>query len=777
MKKYLSFLLSLTVLLVCAKTVIMKIEMKDGTVRYVDTETVDRFQITQLDEIPDNPISHEITETMTTEGAWYHGSMFGETDRAVTVTDTYVANEPADHVYKVSGWGKNCKPVVIKGQNQDTFISLEVPCQTTGYIDPDYGEIWIADAHNYNAEVLGVEKYDQSFFDDNVFTLSLVYYAPNYEDGKTYRVQAKEYIVTDKFSPELNLDISTVRVGKEIVSTVKLSTEHPEVIKTVKAYWYTYGHDSSTDYDYDELMRKVETEGKEFTVSDIPTEAFTLRPDSLNCYLYFLYIAYDKDGQSMGVKAKNETLLFPDGHLSSKSGTYYFTGIFITDARYDMETRYLSTDSTTQAVYTIRECPNYGINLDIIADDIYKKDADGNIPVYIRETPTGYTETLKGDTLDICVASQHIFREAHGQQYENHSYYSPEKGLFCLDNAYYLKDTTLWFGASYEYFILDGFDNPFVAGITPVINNSVTDDNGTTTVDVSFKVNAKSGLYCKAIITDKSAEEAVSYIVDNASGLPTYYCNDNPRATLTTDMAGELNLVTVLFDAHDKAIANGCTSFRVKDLSEWTYLGKAEFLDGWIGVGLRYSPTPYQVDLYKSTNDSTLYALDKPWGVEGCPVLSKNQTPGKANVLIQFNIYDGPVFVKPQKSGFSLEDYGELSVGNYEGCLLEKNPDVSLQAIYDYITSKGKGLSVFSDGIVEIPLPFFGFNDDFGYSWGNVEPVTIVFPEGVAGQNAEAKSASALKASATVKRPVPLTFDVQDTPVRAVTIPKSPVSL
>lgn len=304
MKKIFLTLLSLAALMVCAKTIIMKVEMKDGNVRYIDTEAVDEFSFLQLEEIPETPDDGYVTETVEGNACWYHRALFTNIDRGVQVTDRYVANNPVEHTFKISGWGNGCAPITIMGVQEGYDVALEVPCQPTGYNHPEYGAIWIADAAHYSADVLGSDMtvVNRSYYNaysmlqSDMMTLDVVYYAPDYQDGKTFSVAALEYIAAPGYGP-VDFNYAFLKETDGYVAHINATSE-AGLVDHIEACWKLV---EESENPFEELTTQLNNGGGTvFKVGEDPTALFTVKPDATHFNVVIVYRTYDAEGQIIG---------------------------------------------------------------------------------------------------------------------------------------------------------------------------------------------------------------------------------------------------------------------------------------------------------------------------------------------------------------------------------------------------------------------------------------------------------------------------------------------
>lgn len=558
MKKLLLSLLSLTVLMVCAQTIIMKVEMKDGTVRYIDTDAVDEFSFLQLEEIPETPVDNYLTENLWDNARWYHKSLFTNIDHNVKVTDRYVANNPTDHTIVISGWGNGCRSITLRGVQTYAGVNLEIPCQSTGYHHPEYGEIWIADADHYNADVLGQEyaarklSYYDSYY---LMRLDVVYYAPDYQDGKTFSSAAVEYITAPYYAP-VNFKYEITTDNNKFSANIQAST-YDGIVDHIEACW-----DAVAGYDDNlqtRLTEKLNSEGgTRFSISDNPATIFTVEPDAEHCGVMIVYKAYDFEGNIIGdataVSSNYFTIYEFSGLESEVTSGELHSILYAGDYPADLSVRYNPSEGVMGATYRITiGAPDAIV---VTADNIYNRNADNNIDVYIPETEM---TTDVGDGNTLCVATTDWFSENIRQIPTEPSYYSPENGVMKLHVIYYPKEIPgRYYIVGNEYFVHEGpeFDKPYVAPITTKVTEIADKGDGTKDVIVKYTQARHKADNIKSIVTELSVESAVDYIVENSGQITPVSCNNSREGSfiLNTSLSGDLRVVSVLFDTDGNVI-------------------------------------------------------------------------------------------------------------------------------------------------------------------------------------------------------------------------------
>ena len=470
MKK--SILLSVLILIavvVCGRSIIMKIEMKDGTNRFLDTEQIDEFNFLVLDEIPEKPVDRYITEDLYTGALWLHDStcVFSGTDRNVLVTDRYIPNDPIEHEYTIYGWGNNCRKIKFY---LDEGNNLRVPCQSTGFSHPTYGPIWVADFNHYYSEVNFKPVHDarKCSFDGSYFNLYLVYYAPEYNDGTEFAQTATETILSPN-AQCMTLSASLPsKTGDEFVWDITLTDRFGFLRYAMLDYaWITddfYSSDKANNFieNFPSNATKIEFNNG--------IAHFTVKSDRLQSQCLFLAHLYDKDGIMLN---ENEADLFRYP-MELSMGLEFAPDHEITWGMMTMDfisadfVAYLSYVAPDEAVGVERHLvlnmeplrdifPNYKFN--IYFPEGITPDENGHIPVSIRPHDTGYKlYSTDNPDLTMFVATQDQLVEKYDYTLDVHqSYYDINRNELMLYNVYYSEDPLRFisFGNTPDFFSRD----------------------------------------------------------------------------------------------------------------------------------------------------------------------------------------------------------------------------------------------------------------------------------------------------------------------------------
>ena len=773
----LSALMALAVLVIGARTVIMRIEMKDGTVRYIDSEALSEFNFIKLDEIPASHDTRYITESCLKEALCYHSGYFTGRSHNVDIDITYVPNDPKDYIFTIKDWAAGCKP--LQFFCNDNVVS--VPCQSTGFIDPEYGEIWIADRENYATEVLGRDytgfDYPTITYEGNVplnidsLILKVVYYAPGYRDGKSLAIDAEEKIYAKnvkRFS--FSVDDYRSETDSKPFMEFKIRNTSGLPTKVGMSYGYIDIENVETFYDDQENIAKVNElhrlvnercDNKEydfvtdFSKGDI--DSFKI-PYSGSAYVIVIFSTIDNGGEPEVILPElcqaYTGFVYPGKNANttlSLDGRYIFDIIYSGQCVASLHGNN-PTDSTKNIKYEL-SLNDGEVIFPITVPDMDARTDDGYIPVSIDSTYidnhstygrimaadlkwyyTEYLPTVGFYPSDADIASIPP------------SVMDPESGSMRLNLMYYVpgyNDGKSFFGHGFEYFLVENTYTSLSACFSAKFDETDEPNKGAISISMSslYRV-ADIGAYKVVTVTENVAEtiaaikaEPTAYTSYRATGAETVVPIDYEYDT-------DYQAIVVAYSTDGKYRGEQIISFRVaKPISQddYDYLGKGKIADGWIVAAFTYNGQPidpmdfmWSVDVYRSKIDTCEYLIAHPWA--DSPISVYNEFPEEATkVNIKIRIEGEYVFIKPQSSGFAAQDWGgPLIIGNNEGILWAANPDLTPEDIIRYIKGRGEGesISFIDEGCICIPKPFFGYEGVDGYrTWSNLRPTYIFLPD------------------------------------------------
>lgn len=441
-------------------------------------------------------------------------------------------------------------------------------------------------------------------------------------------------------------------------------------------------------------------------------------------------------------------------------GTYFYNGAY-SGADEGLNVYYEYNENTPNHRTYYVEDFGAGFTLMIDMPDASKINSDGTITVFV---PAQDAHVKYSDGTPIWVSDLYNYYftvgETPSDAIANASYYDPTTGLFSLCNCWYLYGTDQWFGNNYEYLQLNGFPDYNVEAeykglFTDTKKNHFAIGSVNSGVDVD-KV-------ATALVLATSQDAAIDMVINGEVGDIQEVAGGQPvTVQYPVSESGKYYIVAVSYSPSGRA-ENGVAvpaKITLGD-SEWESIGTGVMQDGWIlpgytltdkdGVEMTPAQLIFPVEMAKSTKRPNVYALLNPYGEE-FPITYLGGNAGTGDATIEIGIYGDFVSIMPQDAGFTRTSGIVISIGNYEGFLEEGNPDATYELIQNFILSKGKELTTYSDGLIEVPFCLFGKDGDFGYSW-NSDPIALIqFPEGEeAMAKAKAKKIASPKRYSMVK--------------------------
>lgn len=390
-------------------------------------------------------------------------------------------------------------------------------------------------------------------------------------------------------------------------------------------------------------------------------------------------------------------------------------------------------------------------NIDILMPDA-SNISNGRIPVRIKPQYTG-TSNSTGEIWIVDMASFYtdFFDNPQGDEaYGADSYYEPSKRQFTLHVCYFLPSTydaatgnVSWFGDSYEYLELQGYPH---YGVEIAKGSTISHDDGSFAVEATITPE-RSVAFVRTIMVAGSDENiGLEAITSNAEGLQEFIGNRAFTAEFPVSEEGTYTIVAQTYNRSMNPVEHASLTFDFKKpaSSHSTYLGEAFYLDGFIGP-LFSNPAnvEFTVGLYQDNENPNIYYLKSPYTQEGFSLNIINEDNG--TTFVKFDVSDPTFVLFPQQySGFTNNQYygGEVEIGNIEGVVAAQNPDVSYEAIKNYLASDEEDpiteFSSFENGVVYICNCMFSNNGRFGYQL-NANPVGIIqFPQAKAAAKAKA---------------------------------------
>lgn len=192
------------------------------------------------------------------------------------------------------------------------------------------------------------------------------------------------------------------------------------------------------------------------------------------------------------------------------------------------------------------------------------------------------------------------------------------------------------------------------------------------------------------------------------------------------------------------------TSTDVDDSADWTSLGNATFMDGWVlpalGIDQTDPANQWEVELQQNKNDANLYRLVDPYH-GNCPVAADNETSRIGHIT--FNVSDPDhVYFLATEAGFANTEleltklYCYNTLGWAMGYLGMDDINATIQVLAQYGISCP--VTTFKNGVVELTGTTDGSSDACfgdqtntygGYGWNDGNGAAadmaakIIFPE------------------------------------------------
>lgn len=378
--------------------------------------------------------------------------------------------------------------------------------------------------------------------------------------------------------------------------------------------------------------------------------------------------------------------------------------------------------------------------------DMSAVDANGNVCCHVPLQYVGYTHPSYGRVFvgDIYYYDMYLgasAAEADADFQANPCYYTPEKGLFTLNLAYFVPeygDGTSWFGQGEEYFQLDGFPE---YDVTVDYMGLFTTPAGTHSVIASV-TSSKDVAAVKAILfPGNDSEAAVNAILNGDERAQDVAAGEGVQVLFPVTEGGQYVIAAVSYNAKGEACLSGVTKVDVEiGGSSWSEAVACDFIDGWALPAFGNDPNnfPTVVNIRTSSKTPGLYQMVNPYGPTYV-AYTLNKDAVDANV--SFTVEGTGAAIQPQISGFCRNSDlgGDLTIGNFEGYLIAELGYPDIAAAQAFMATKDFALSTVVDGIVEVPEPLVGApavgDGSFGYTWKNVYPSYIGLP----GASAAAK--------------------------------------
>lgn len=431
------------------------------------------------------------------------------------------------------------------------------------------------------------------------------------------------------------------------------------------------------------------------------------------------------------------------------TGVYTFNGAYSGQGRFETVYQYTENNPNYREYY-VKEFFDDGSDLLIVMPDASAVKEDGTVNVYV---PAQDAHVAYSDGTPIWMADmENYVMDAAGwpadeaeAEYRGTSYYNPETGLFMLNNAWYLKGTTSWFGNNYESLQLDGFPDYSIAVAYQGMFCDVDDNYTAIASVVSGPDVAKVIVGCSSSMDSATLVEAIA--AGTAEGtVEVEGSTEAQSVSLPIEEEGEYTLVAVALDAKGgvQGFAEDEFQLALGGGSKWNSLGTTEMLDGWFGLFFFEDPNSavIPVEIEQNPENPAIYRTVGTFAYYG----DLNECKAAAKRTLEFDCsYTGYCMVAPQKSGFKNSEISALNgtepfIANQEGLFYVNNEGITMEFIVDYMGQNGLAISTVEDGIIELPKPFFSPDDDSYYSWNSGAPTMLVLPNASANAKAKAKA-------------------------------------
>lgn len=767
----LSALLVLAMLIVGARSLIMKLEMKDGTVRYIDTESLEEFNLIELDEIPQTQQSRYITEPLWEGASAFHTGFFSGRTDGVMVEETYVPYDPDPYIFTLKSWRPGCKP--IQAVLREGVLS--VACQTTGYLDPEYGEIWVADLDNYYSEVLGQVYHGldiPKMLNDNLhyygysndgyygFDLSLVYFAPDYGDGKTFAKESHERVIKKDY-PRVKVTADAVLADSES-SYIEINLELLEQLPTKVGLTFgcievedmdAYLNDN-TRYDKEYELRnsvRERNDAKKFdyvVTFDDSNSATVKVPFSGSAYAEIYFSVFDTAGSED--KTVIENLSIFGNYVAHEPIDYKVVPAFFYSDLWNgtpwlVDVEWHTPKDNPKAVKAlIPDMFSSGSTAEIDID-LSEKYPDGTHPARLVGMPTGVTQ---GDGNELYWTSLVEFFKSQGYSEEEifgaypeaqyGSNYNPKTGVISLVNTYTLpgKSASSWYGMQIERFGLV-IENNLDHNLKIEYAGTEKTADGKTIVTAKVSSGADVKEVRVANVRTLKPETAVDEL---RYGECDYKTIDGAARNITVEFevteSGIYSLAAVAFDNEGAVVNSDYALYSVSvingDPNEgWTSLGVGTFTDGVNGSLHMQDYDPevftYEVEIQEKDGVPGLYRVANVFG--NSPIADLNMYPDPGYFEIDCTNPDFPLAAM-QFVGWA-DDWGYLSFGNYEAYLAETNPGVDGPTIQAFLESNGFDITTFENGVITIPNPLWSYSEQYPGLYQAEHDIVITMPSAV----------------------------------------------
>lgn len=443
--------------------------------------------------------------------------------------------------------------------------------------------------------------------------------------------------------------------------------------------------------------------------------------------------------------------------ISKDLGVGQFTYACIWSGTYDDGTtlQYNPAKPNDQT-YILSEWGGGNSDFAIHVPDAEARDSYGDCPAYVHPQNTLYVHSKYGPVwvADLyCYMLEYFNDPATAAKYEGASYLTPERGLFTMNNVYYIPEYEE--GNSYignleeEYYQLAGY--PDLSISASYVGTIINPDRSFEAI--AHVVPGKDVAAIKAAMVPGGDESAALKAVLLGQGVQELDAKEQDVRFGMTE-GGQYTIAFVSFDSEGEAAEVAAVKFNVELEQTTVKVGYADYADPFVIPAYKYNDgTPvinlekiFAVPLLQDKRNSNVYYLDSPY-TNAAFVLAGNNVNKDEPRKIAFDVtVPASVIIEPQGSGYVNANWGgELIIGNFAGLLSAEEPEATPADVYAAMQSDTNITPEFyttlEDGIVTINLALFGApkiqDGEFGYNWNDPQVGYIYMPD--ASESAKAR--------------------------------------
>lgn len=450
--------------------------------------------------------------------------------------------------------------------------------------------------------------------------------------------------------------------------------------------------------------------------------------------------------------------------ISKDLGVGQFTYACIWSGTYDDGTtlQYNPAKPNDQT-YILSEWGGGNSDFAIHVPDAEARDSYGDCPAYVHPQNTLYVHSKYGPVwvADLyCYMLEYFNDPATAAKYEGASYLTPERGLFTMNNVYYIPEYEE--GDSYignleeEYYQLAGY--PDLSISASYVGTIINPDRSFEAI--AHVVPGKDVAAIKAAMVPGGDESAALKAVLLGQGVQELDAKEQDVRFGMTE-GGQYTIAFVSFDSEGEAAEVAAVKFNVELEQTTINVGYADYTDPYVIPAYTSNGQPidnrqytFSVPLLQSKKDANVYYLDSPY-TNAAFLLAGNNLNKDEVRKIGFDVtVPASVIIEPQGSGYFNANWGgELIIGNLAGYLYSENPGITPAQVYTAMQSNPKveadDYTTLEDGIITISSAWIGApkigDGTFGYSWNNPQVGFIYMPESSDEAKARVKSLNVVR--------------------------------